>query len=133
VAATGRTGRIIQISNRGTGIVDIAAPGQSIVSTARDGDYEIRTGTSMAAPHVAGALALLASARPDLGADALQAALLGSARRGVAVTNGTLDVDGAMRRIVSAARWRNATRGDTVRGSSRKRSDVRASRATLAR
>jgi subtilisin family serine protease len=133
VAATGRSGKIIGISNRGASTVDIAAPGQSIVSTARDGDYEIRTGTSMAAPHVAGALALLSSARPDLGADALQAALLGSARRGVAVTTGTLDVAGAMRRVVSAVRWRNATRGGTVRGSSRKRAAVRASRATLAR
>ena len=130
VAATGRTGRILGISNRGQGTVDLAAPGLSVVSTSRDGDYEIRTGTSMAAPHVAGALVLLASARPDLGADALQAAVLGSARRGVAVTTGTLDVAGAMRRVVSAARWRNATRGGTVRGSSRK---VRASRATLAR
>ena len=100
VAATGRTGKLIGISNRGVGTVDIAAPGQGIVSTAKGGDYEIRTGTSMAAPHVAGALVLLSSARPDLGADALQAALLGSARRGVAVTTGTLDVAGAMRRMV---------------------------------
>ena len=80
VAATGRTGKLIGISNRGVGTVDIAAPGQGIVSTAKGGDYEIRTGTSMASPHVAGALVLLSSARPDLGADALQAALLGSAQ-----------------------------------------------------
>jgi subtilisin family serine protease len=130
VAATGRTGRIIGISNRGAGTVDLAAPGLGIVSTARGGDYEIRTGTSMAAPHVAGALALLAAARPDLGADALQAALLSSARRGLAVTTGLLDVAGAMKRVVSAARWRSATRSESVRGSSRR---VRASRATLAR
>jgi subtilisin family serine protease len=133
VAATGRSGKIIGISNRGAGTVDIAAPGQSIVSTAKGGDYEIRTGTSMAAPHVAGALALLASARPDLGADALQSALLGSARRGVATTNGSLDMASAMRRVVSAARWRSAVRGSSVRGASKNRSAVRASRATLAR
>ena len=116
VAATGRTGKLIGISNRGVGTVDIAAPGQGIVSTAKGGDYEIRTGTSMASPHVAGTLVLLASARPDLGADALQAALLGSARRGVAVTTGTLDVAGAMRRMVSATRWRSAIRASSVRG-----------------
>ena len=45
VAATGRTGKLIGISNRGVGTVDIAAPGQGIVSTAKGGDYEIRTGT----------------------------------------------------------------------------------------
>src|SRR4029450_3616309 len=99
--------------------VDIAAPGQGIVSTAKGGDYEIRTGTSMASPHVAGALALPPSPRPDLGADALQAAVLGSARRGVAVTTGTLDVAGAMRRMVSAARWRSAIRASSVRGASK--------------
>ena len=120
VAATGRTGKLIGISNRGVGTVDIAAPGQGIVSTAKGGDYEIRTGTSMASPHVAGALVLLASARPDLGPDALQSALLGSARRGVAVTTGSLDVAGAMKRLVSASRWRSAVRGSSVRGASRK-------------
>jgi subtilisin family serine protease len=126
VAATGRTGKLIGLSNRGVGTVDIAAPGQGIVSTAKGGDYEIRTGTSMASPHVAGALVLLASARPDLGADALQAAVLGSAKRGVAVTTGTLDVAGAMRRMVSAARWRSAIRASSVRGASKSKQARRA-------
>jgi subtilisin family serine protease len=129
VAATGRTGKIIGISNRGAGTVDMAAPGQAIVSTAMGGDYEIRSGTSMAAPHVAGALVLLAAARPDLAPDALQAALETSARRGVAVASGSLDIAAAMRKVVSAARWRAAS----VKGASSKtRAHVRASRATLA-
>ncbi len=128
VAATGRTGKLIGMSNRGVGTVDLAAPGQGIVSTAMGGDYEIRTGTSMASPEVAGALVLLASARPDLEADALQAAVLGSAKRGVAVTTGTLDVAGAMRKLVSASRWRSAVKGSSVRGASRsKRARRRAS------
>jgi subtilisin family serine protease len=129
VAATGRSGKLIGISNRGAGTVDIAAPGQSIVSTAMGGDYEIRSGTSMAAPHVAGALLLLAAARPDLGADALQAAIMDSAHHGVDVASGSLDIAGAMRKVTSAARWRAAS----VKGaSSTKRAPVRASRATLA-
>jgi subtilisin family serine protease len=131
VAATGRNGRLIGISNRGAGTVDMAAPGQGIVSTAMGGDYEIRSGTSMAAPHVAGALALLAAAAPDLGPDALQAAVVDSATRLGDVTDGALDIAGAMRRVVSSARWRSATRGDSVRASSKRRARGRSSRATL--
>jgi subtilisin family serine protease len=108
VAATGRNGKLIAISNRGAATVDIAAPGQAIVSTAKGGGYEMRTGTSMASPHVAGALALLSSARPDLKADALQAALLGGADRGVQTASGSLDVAASMQRVVSPLRWRAA-------------------------
>lgn len=42
--------------------VHLAAPGESIYSTARDGGYVIMHGTSMACPLVAGAAALLQAA-----------------------------------------------------------------------
>jgi serine protease AprX len=58
---------------------DLVAPGDSIRTTDRYGLYQTASGTSMAAPHAAGALALLLGALPGLTIDQAQAALTGTA------------------------------------------------------
>lgn len=45
---------------------DVAAPGVGILTSASSGGYELADGTSLAAPHVAGQIALMLSANPDL-------------------------------------------------------------------
>src|SRR5207342_90898 len=58
---------------------DLVAPDTSIRTTDLYGLYTSETGTSLAAPHVAGVLALLLSAFPGLSADRQEAALESSA------------------------------------------------------
>ena len=63
-------------SNRGLGIIDVGAPGSSILSTiVKDNGYGLKSGTSMASPHAAGVLALLAGQHPGWSPQQLVAGL----------------------------------------------------------
>ena len=53
-------------SNWGALGVDVAAPGKDILSTTPGRSYNLKTGTSMAAPHVTGLVALVAAHSPAL-------------------------------------------------------------------
>jgi len=64
---------------------DISAPGGSIRSTLplEQGGFGVLSGTSMSSPHVAGAVALLLQAHPDLNPNEVQERLQNSARPGL--------------------------------------------------
>lgn len=69
-------------SNFGLESVDLAAPGSLIVSTVPQlsGLYGVKSGTSMAAPHVSGAAALLYSVAPNARYYSIRRALMDAAR-----------------------------------------------------
>ena len=103
VASATRAGALAPSSAYGRGSVDIAAPGENVLTGELGGRCATRSGTSFAAAYVTGAAALLAAARPGASGSRLRAALLGSSRRGRgtgrAIAGGRLDVTAALRRL----------------------------------
>lgn len=110
--------RIHETSARGPGLgneslkPDVTAPGTAITSARAGSGSGSRslTGTSMAAPHVTGAIALLRQARPTWTAETLKTALLNTARPvtdelgepGVQgrIGSGRVQIDDALRTMV---------------------------------
>jgi subtilisin family serine protease len=80
VAAIDRAGNLANFSNFGANSVHIAAPGVGILSTVLGNTYHFYHGTSMAAPHVTGVAALLASREPSISPAAMKSRILSSAK-----------------------------------------------------
>ena len=103
VAAIDRNGTLASFSNFGADSVDIGAPGFDILSSTAtsDSSYASFSGTSMAAPHVAGAAALVVSEFSGIGIAELRARLLNTSvplpsLAGSTVTGGMVDAHGAL-------------------------------------
>jgi len=111
VAATqGLSLRLAYFSNFGALTVDLAAPGHNIESsfnplynTQPRRFYRKLSGTSMAAPHVTGAVALLYSAFPKLSWQQVIDVLLSTTidskyLKGKVMTGGSLDIEAALKK-----------------------------------
>ena len=124
VGATNNRDQRASFSNYGKTTVDLFAPGVSVISAWRAPEFGwwYDNGTSMAAPHVAGTLALMRGAAPALDAAELKQALLDSVDvlpqlHNLSVTDGRLDAAAAVQaaRSLSTSRYPGAdTDGDNV-------------------
>ncbi len=105
IGATTNTGALASFSSRGPVTYNgrtyskpnVSAPGVGVQSTTPGNSYGNLSGTSMAAPHTAGVIALLLDAEPRLRGDTdmIKAILQGSANPITSFTCGGADVDGS--------------------------------------
>lgn len=122
VAATDQTDALADFSHFGKFSVDLGAPGVGILSTyprslsllptGPNNDsvpfgYAYENGTSMAAPHVTGAVALLKAIKPSATVAEIRDAILGSVQKRGALTTlvatgGRLSVTGAVSRLIAS-------------------------------
>jgi thermitase len=101
VAATTSSGALASFSNFGKKGVDLGAPGDNILSTYLNSTYKTLSGTSMAAPIVAGAAAMLRAKDSNLSYTDIKNALRNHTRpdpalSGKTVSGGVLDVAAAL-------------------------------------
>ena len=100
VTATDSSDRLYAKANRGS-YVTLAAPGVDIMAPAPEGRYELSSGTSMAAAHVSGVVALLLERDPGLRVEDIRQILGRSARKPRAAADlgaGIVDAASALER-----------------------------------
>ncbi len=123
VAATDKSDTLASFSNYGLKGVHLAAPGVDIRSTLPGNQVGHMNGTSMAAPHVAGAAALVKAVHPDWGYALIKEMILRSvdkvpALSGKVLTGGRLNVASAvgLGRLLSLNGEKCTTDGDCLQG-----------------
>ena len=107
VAATTQDDELAVFSNYGAANVDVAAPGEHILSTL-PGGYGFSDGTSMASPHVAGVAALLLAVHPDWTVAQVRARILDTVRpirrlKGVVASGGMVNAAAALAPVTNLA------------------------------
>ncbi|NLV28152.1 MAG: S8 family serine peptidase [Methanomicrobiales archaeon] len=101
VAASGYDDTLASFSNYGLSSVDVAAPGVSIYSTTKSGQYKYLNGSSMAAAYVTGIAALIKAQNPSMTAAQIKSKILGtcdyiSSLSGKVVTGGRVNAAKAL-------------------------------------
>ncbi|HWQ65587.1 MAG TPA: S8 family serine peptidase [Methanospirillum sp.] len=96
VAAIDYNDNLASFSNFGVSSVDIGAPGVTIMSTYKGGQYQYLSGTSMATPYVSGVAGLIKAASPGLTNSQIKSRILGgvdslSSLNGKVLTGGRLN------------------------------------------
>ena len=104
VASINSDGKLLSSSNWGVKSVDIAAPGEGILSTIPGGKYGKLTGTSQATAFVSGVAALILSKQPSLSPVQVKEIIMRSATlsqelRGKVASAGSLDAFKALSAI----------------------------------
>jgi hypothetical protein len=104
VTAVDPGGRVPSFANVGSATVDLGAPGRAILAAGPDGGHRFSDGTSFAAPHVAGAIALARSVAPyatpfELVDTVVRTSRVQPSLVGVTRTGGMLDADALVRAI----------------------------------
>ncbi|WP_395359947.1 S8 family peptidase [Streptomyces sp. YH02] len=126
VSATGAKDLKASYSNYGLGVIDIAAPGGDrteyqtpdapavngrILSTTVNGGYNYKAGTSMAAPHAAGVLALIKSTHPYASPAALKALLYAQADDRACTNPYDIEGDGKIDAVCEGGKNKNGFYG----------------------
>jgi subtilisin family serine protease len=106
VAATNNDDGRATFSNYGLNSVDLGAPGVNIASTYPTNNYAWSSGTSMAAPHVAGVVGLVYAANPTWTYGQVRQRILTTTRpvsslANITVTGGVLDAAAALSGVTS--------------------------------